>query len=287
MHHFLHRSSYQLIRINSISVHREYLFRHKKSHRKTLQLCILCNQRFEYKFELQIHTQSHAEKSFDCDYCDMTFLKRVERANHINRMHHGEVIHRFGIIERFAFPGKSSINPYLRKSDIFEGYKSKDMIQTAPLPAETPPVNLDALYQPSTSGTQKPRNTSQAAVARRSSSSSYSDSDDDKPKPRRGRVPEDTEPEPEKNKKDKDGANPVAASNSGNVSFIDPGPLSLEYFDIFSIDTLGMNDRLASRSRQIDLNLFDNYVPPYDIMFAKLFKKNRKNESTVVKMDTH
>lgn len=217
----------------------------------------------------------------------MTFLKRVERANHINRMHHGEVIHRFGIIERFAFPGKSSVNPYLRKSDTFEGYKSKDMIQTAPLPAETPPVNLDALYQPSTSGTQKqkPRDSSRAVIVRRSSSSS--DSDDDKPKPRRGRVPEDTASEPEKNKTEKDGANPGAGSSSGNVSFIDPGPLSLEYFDIFSIDTLGMNDRLASRSRQIDLNLFDNYVPPYDIMFAKLFKKVRKNESTVAEMDTH
>lgn len=92
---------------------------------------------------MEHHTLLHAEKSFNCDYCEMSFLKRAELERHINGFHQSDVIQKYGIIDRVTAIGKSQASPYLRKLNDFIGYKSKELIQT-PSP-ETKVSNRNAL----------------------------------------------------------------------------------------------------------------------------------------------
>lgn len=209
----------------------------------------------------------------------MTFLKRVERQDHTFRYHYNEPLRKFNIIERFSVPGKSTVNPYLRKP-IFQGYKSKDMIQIAPLPDPTPPINIGVENQPSTSGTQTLQPHDKRKVARSESSSCYSDTEEEKPQIG-------DEEDDDIILIDDENFDPDGYSDNGSFIERPMSPVPLEFYDIFSIDALGMDDRRASRSRRIDIELFDHYFPPYDIIFGKYLKKYVRNVPNIVEMDTH
>lgn len=78
---------------------------------------------------MEHHTLLHAEKSYNCNYCDMSFLKRAEREHHVRRAHQHEVVQKNGIIDRKAAAGKSQYSPYVKKGRDFKGYKTKELIQ--------------------------------------------------------------------------------------------------------------------------------------------------------------
>lgn len=73
----------------------------------------------------------------------MSFLKRAELERHINENHDSTVTPKYGIIERLK-AGKSE-NSYLKKSTLFSGYKTKELLQSPSPRAARPPEIVSKL----------------------------------------------------------------------------------------------------------------------------------------------
>lgn len=100
------------------------MIRHKKRHRPLFHLCISCHYKFEDKYELEHHTLLHTEKSFNCNYCYMSFLKRAEIERHVRREHSNEpLVNKTSAIEIiYGAPAPKRLKE-------FNGYKCKELIQ--------------------------------------------------------------------------------------------------------------------------------------------------------------
>lgn len=112
---------------NQWFTNREFLIRHQKQHRQQPYICIKCNELFDNKYELEHHTLLHTEKSYDCPFCDMSFLKSTALNCH-ELLHPSGTVRRSGIIQRTAV-SKKTVECNSKKQQIFDGYKSKDLIQ--------------------------------------------------------------------------------------------------------------------------------------------------------------
>lgn len=123
-------------------IHRENLIRHKKSHRPYLHICINCDYKFDNKYELEHHILSHAEKSYYCQFCYMSFLKRTELEEHTQVKHKTNTTQKKIIFERFTVHEKN--NTGLRKTYKFNGYQSKELIQPR-ISNTTPNMNNTAI----------------------------------------------------------------------------------------------------------------------------------------------
>lgn len=191
---------------------------------------------------MEHHTLLHAEKSFNCAFCEMSFLKRSELGRHINSFHQSDVIQKYGIIDRITAVGKSHDSPYLRKPNNFNGYKSKELIQHAPTTEDTSTPNHDADNHRKLPTSNKDRTPHTAKWSAYSvSSSCYSRAIT--PKSRYG-DDDDGYGDEEDCIRVEDDTQDSTSFNNGNGSFIrrpmPPGPLEL--FDVFSIDALGMDE---------------------------------------------
>lgn len=276
---------------------RENLIRHKKHHRPQLHICVSCNYKFDNKYELEHHTLLHAEKSFSCDWCEMSFLKRSELARHVNKCHHNDVVQKYGIIDRVSAVGKTQYSPYARRSDDFKGYKTKELIQKKRTNEDDDFDYEQLMYRPNGSVSSK---WSVYSV----SSSCYSRTQsipNGFPRPSIEEPTEVDDNEPEQ-------WNGVSAEPSH----------SLDCFDIFSVDLLGCDESFQALAGQDDqampidddgitvecidlrpithtetnrclisfsIEIIDKYLPPYDELFEKylphsnLVHRSDSNES--------
>lgn len=272
---------------------------------------------------MEHHTLLHAEKSFNCAYCEMSFLKRAELGRHINGFHQSDVIQKYGIIDRIAAVGKSHDSPYLRKPNNFNGYKSKELIQHAPSPDDktTPNHTIDKNRKPQSKWSVYSVSSSCYSHAITHNSRHVDNDDGYEDDDNCVLIDEDTQ-------------DPGNCNGNGSIlrRSLPPGPL--ECFNVFSVDSLGMDDALGDETptlpkllapllmptaqtpnehiqngngldivdgnqlqlpqRKNNRNLialpidfFDKYIPPYDELFEK-YLTNRKfnNENEMVTATT-
>lgn len=281
------------------------MIRHKKRHRPQLHICINCNYKFDNKYELEHHTLLHAEKSFPCAYCEMSFLKRAELARHINTMHQNDAVQKYGIIDRIAAAGKTQPSPYLRRPNNFEGYQSKEMIQRAPASENSSTISQNNNNHSNHTSHRRSAVTKRhrklwSSVYSVSSScyslakSKYDEYDD------------------EFDDDDDDDEDSYNGNRIVTRTPLPPGPL--ECFDVFSIDTLGMDEELSCTTKRftstdlmtpirngggdiddgdhldlprreknrtliaLNIDLFDKYIPPYDVLFEKYLTNKKHDE---------
>lgn len=255
-----------------------------------MHICVSCNYKFDNKYELEHHTLLHAEKSYNCENCEMSFLKRSELARHSNKCHNNDVIQKYGIIDRKSASGKIQYSPYARRSDNFNGYKTKELIQRKPSNNDDDIDYEQVQYDPNDSISSK---WSTYSV----SSSCYS------------------RPQSIQNgfsRTSIDDITDVENIDSENLNGFDEQITnSLDDYDIFSIDILdenetfkvfnetqynksmddGVENGISKTMESIDLGknieinvneclisvsieIIDKYLPPYDELFEKYLSHN-------------
>lgn len=91
----------------------KHLNDHIDSHLPDPHLCVLCDAICENSKEFRLHLELHAIKSYECNLCDMQYLKKNRLENHMKLVHENgqnikKVLNVCNTCEKFSYIQSSS-----------------------------------------------------------------------------------------------------------------------------------------------------------------------------------